>query len=762
MHCWILFAALGLAAPDDVEGVVRVYGSGAPIAGARVAAGEVQAVTDEEGRFTLRAPPGELRLEVTAADFLPLTVTLDDAAPLVLRLVSAVEEVVVVGHRAPPAIDEHVVSMEELRRVPGAFGDPVRALQSLPSVSRTSDLSGELVVRGAEATNTAVYLDGMRVPYLYHLLLGRSVVDPAIVQEVAFHPGGVPPRYGNVTQAVVDARIAEGPADRGVHGTAHLDPLDGGASLSANLSPDTTLRLSGRVGWAAAVATGALGAWNGITGQGAALPELTLPYADHTLRLDHRDGDDVWSLSAIGASDALRYVPGWVPEDVERKAIEDAGYDPYLLIQAGFFRARARWTRTAGRRTASAWVVAGRDVQQNLVPLIGKMGAGGVLDARVTQLHGTAGFSASTPLGPHAALEFGGEGVAQPSVYQDLGGDPEDEAPLPPPLKVLAGYAGSYGALPITLGDSSLTPALRLSAHRLGGPWRVVPEPQLAGRLALSRRAALVGFTGLSSQGPKVTELGAGDARALGVTRALQTSVGVELRLPHGLSLDATAYATHMWGIVVRDTQLSIVDRPNNPLAPPGNWPGLLHEEPVFRSATGQAFGGEVLLRMAPQGPQFGWLSAAVGRSFRTVDGDRMPSDADVPVALGGVYGLTLPRGFSASVRGQLTSGLPFTPLEPAYAYVFNDPSYADIAYFDHAAVPGAPNSDRYPLYARLDLRVEKTWVRPRAAWTLYLDVFNATNRRNPLWATYDWNYGELRRTAYVPIVPSLGLAVEY
>ena len=74
----------------------------------------------------------------------------------------------------------------------------------------------------------------------------------------------------------------------------------------------------------------------------------------------------------------------------------------------------------------------------------------------------------------------------------------------------------------------------------------------------------------------------------------------------------------------------------------------------------------------------------------------------------------------------------------------------------------GQINGARSPTYKQLDLRVEKTWgVRARDI-KLYLDVFNVTNRRNPLLPGYSHSYTEFVTIAWIPIVPSLGLEVSF
>jgi len=61
------------------------------------------------------------------------------------------------------------LTMAEVRRVPGTFGDPVRVIQSLPGAARAPFGTGLLVLRGANPEDSNVYVDGVEVPLVYHL-----------------------------------------------------------------------------------------------------------------------------------------------------------------------------------------------------------------------------------------------------------------------------------------------------------------------------------------------------------------------------------------------------------------------------------------------------------------------------------------------------------------------------------------------------------------------------------------------------------------
>ena len=138
-------------------------------------------------------------------------------------------QVNVVGERSAPASTS--LDRAEARLVPGTFGDPLRAIESMPGV--TPGVAGlpYFYVRGAPPGNVGYFLDGIPVPLLYHGLLGPSVIHPALIERVDFYPGGYPARFGRFAGGIVAATTRE-PEER-VHGEANVRTFDAGGVLEA-------------------------------------------------------------------------------------------------------------------------------------------------------------------------------------------------------------------------------------------------------------------------------------------------------------------------------------------------------------------------------------------------------------------------------------------------------------------------------------------------------------------------------------------------
>ena len=113
-----------------------------------------------------------------------------------------------------------------------------------------------------------------------------------------------------------------------------------------------------------------------------------------------------------------------------------------------------------------------------------------------------------------------------------------------------------------------------------------------------------------------------------------------------------------------------------------------------------------------------------------------------------------MPRGWEIGVRFQLSSGRPTTPFVGA-VYQAECDSYEGI--------PGEARSERMPLFHQLDLRVDKTWsIRNLVRISLYLDLQNVYFHKNVEAYFYSFDFSERYAVTGLPVIPNLGLSVEF
>src|SRR6185437_9852351 len=167
----------------NFEGMVRNRFTKKPMEGAVVTIdGKTKATTDAEGHFEFTdVPLGKHAIEVSGPGVTPVTTeeTLEEKKKLEVKYTvepkeeqkaddaADVEVVVVVPKLQKEAASTQIVASEG-RRVPGTQGDTLKVVQNLPGVARAAAGSGALVVWGAAPQDTRVYVDGVRIPLLYH------------------------------------------------------------------------------------------------------------------------------------------------------------------------------------------------------------------------------------------------------------------------------------------------------------------------------------------------------------------------------------------------------------------------------------------------------------------------------------------------------------------------------------------------------------------------------------------------------------------
>ena len=216
---------------------------------------------DSAGRFTFRdVPPGAVRVRAASFGFEPtdttvlvragasLTVTLRmRVLPQSLAPVNTIAKTPERGRfeeQATPSVVS--ISGAEVRRVP-AIGetDVLRSVALLPGVIARNDFSAGFNVRGGEADQNLVLLDGIPIYNPFHLggLFG-TFIDKA-VSGVDVITGAFPTRYGGRLSSVLDVKSLE-ETRRGAHGTAEVSMLSSSLFSGGSLA-------TGKMSWNFAV-----------------------------------------------------------------------------------------------------------------------------------------------------------------------------------------------------------------------------------------------------------------------------------------------------------------------------------------------------------------------------------------------------------------------------------------------------------------------------------------------------------------------------
>ncbi len=687
-------------ADDDRDaalvGRLRERGTRQPIGAATVIASvagrSFETTSDDKGNFRLALPAGTATVTVSSAGH---------RAYLQIERIAPHEELSVgygleLEKRSPYEIvvttklDRTDVARTKLRgreisQIPGTFGDPFRVIGTLPGVSSMMSLLPFPIVRGSSPGNTGFLIDGVRVPLLFHLLAGPSVIHPEFIDAIEFSPGGFPAEYGGYTGGIVDGKTRS--AGRGEE---KID-FDLNMFQVGGLVREPLPFIGG---------TGTIAARYGFPGflVSLASPRISLSYWDYQARFDGGSANNGFTIFVFGASDALDAVPDGKP-DTDPK-------EPRL--HARFHRVDLRYHRRDGEVDSQYQLTLGSDA--SLSP-----------DADLSGLSATPRIRWATAVSPeldlrlgidgfikHADLTAGTNGLGDLGLLIGVGGEPS---------KMLIAGGVLLEALFHPIPELLIRPGVRYDGYDDTLHRHSAIDPRLLARYRILEAAPelwLKGSVGIYHQPPRFTIPVPGlDEIAFqkGLLESTQFMIGADVVFDQEWSLDAQTYFNQMDPILY-DTQIN----PSaddilklGPQAPPGEAPPTpprstrrIDErlDQLLVPAIGRSYGIELLLRRRSTSGVSGWISYTLSRSERLHDTTWNGFDFDRTHILNVVLSVPLPRQWQIGARAQLQSGRPLTTT---------------------AGLASARTSD----FVRFDLRVDKTAIWNDWLLDFYVDVSN-------------------------------------
>ncbi|MEZ4381091.1 MAG: carboxypeptidase regulatory-like domain-containing protein [Nannocystaceae bacterium] len=685
-----------------LRGAVYPMGRRDAIAGARVVAVDGdQVTTDSDGRFELWLAPGTRTVVVRADGYEDLQVRVDlrngDDVEYEYRLDADIDGNryrTVVRQQREVAISKTTLRDEEIHAVPGARGDPFRVITSLPGAAQLAGFLPYVVVRGAAPGNTGYYLDGIRVPILFHVAVGPSVVHPYFIDSVDFYPSGAPVRLGRYSSGIIEGRTKQASRDR-PRGDFDVRLTDAGGLLEIpfdrRVKPGCketdrrkcergeargSLTLAGRYSYTA-LALSLIPSAN-----------AKISFWDYQARLDHKLGARAnYTLFTFGSFDEigeraapepfLRFEFHRVVNRIRQRLRGDGTVDYSLAL--GLDRSGFDATKT------NEWIVAPRvDLR---IPLRRAKGAvfGFGLDQEFQVFR-----AASDNIGTSdaTALLFNDRTVSATGLYAEL---LWQKGKLEMRPGVRADVYVQDGVSPVLPQASSVTHA-----------WGI--DPRLLVRERLSKRWTLRQNVGVYHQTPSAPFPIPG-FESFGFERGLQRnaqgSVGYEFTVGDQVILTQDAYVGRLSNLQDYDLAAALTDE-------------VLEIEDLVTQVNGWAYGLETMLRLAPQRRLFGWAAYTLSRSTRDFRvGGSAPSDWDQRHILNVVLGYRIGRKWSFGGRVHFHTGRPYTA-------ALDGQTFAD-------ALAQNRNNRRLTPFFQLDVRVERRWT--FRTWTLMamLDVINST-----------------------------------
>jgi TonB family protein len=705
--------------------------------------------TGEDGAFDVPGlSAGRYRVEVVAAGYKALAAEEEleegEDRELIYRLEpeGAVFETVVRDRRPPREvirreITRREITRREITRIPGTGGDALRSIQNLPGMARAPGISGALIVRGSAPGDSRVFFDQLPVPLLYHFGGLTSVINSDLLERIDFYPGNYSVRYGGATGGIVDV-YPRAPATDRFHASLDADFWDISALVETPIGEDWSVAVSARRSYIDWILKAVLPEDGGF--------ELTVAprYYDYQVVADwHPDASDNLRLFLFGSDDKLVFVLG---DDVADNPNFGGGIDFRTL----FHQLQIRWDHRFGAGVENqlnlgtgyqlAETNIGEDFRFDLAncPLYLR-----------NELSWITGRFFTLRTGIDAELTHSRYTMRVPDM---LPGEGEQLDPLTANDAVLEIEGARWYYRPAWYAELELTAVERLRVlyglrlDYFGSVAEVGVDPRLTARYEVVDGTTLKGGVGLFHQEPFPAQsddtFGNPD---LGLIGAVHYGLGVEQKLPAPLDaveVGLEGFYKDVFDLVVSSDE--VVERGGEPVP-----------ERYDNDGTGKIYGLELMIKHQPTERLFGWIAYTLMKSAR-IDRpgeDERPFDYDQTHILTVVASAVLGRGWEAGVRFRLVTGNPETPVV-ATAYDADSDIYWPIY--------GETNSARLPMFHQLDLRIDKNWNLKAIKLAIYLDVQNVYNQKNVEGYSYSYDYSQRVYFTGLPILPSLGLKLEY
>ena len=729
--------------------------------------------TDSTGRFTFRdVPAGSVHVRVNAFGYEPadtsvvvragdttrvsfrLRVLPQSLAPV--RTVAKSPERARFEEQATPSVVS--ISGAEVRRVPAVGeSDVLRSVSLLPGVVARNDFSAGFNVRGGEADQNLVLLDGIPIYNPFHLggLFG-TFIDKA-VSGVDVITGAFPSRYGGRLSSVLDVKsLAE--TRGGAHGTAEVSLLSSSVFAGGTVG-------TGKLSWnVAARRTYADKVVEWIRGSN------DFPYHFQDAQLRARlllPNGGALGLTSYAGKDLLYH------QDESIQLITDPGGpvnfpdddDETITFDWGNQVAGLTLEQPLGGRTTLAQRLAYSrfgthfDLPSQRVYLaqsVAELQVGGSVTHAREHHTVSAGYEASSYRTSYREQIAIGSG--------DNGSDVEFPDPLATDgdttLRQRPAMAGLFAEDLWKPNERWIVRAGLRGEYVSGARWTGV-SPRASAKFFATTRLAFTASGGRYSQWMRamrnedlplrVFDLWLGSDKDIPVSTSTQLGLGVERWLSDTRFLRVEGYG-----------------KTYDHLAEPASTVDPRIRPSLLRYYDGRSYGLDVYLRQLERNGFSGWVAYSYGVTTRERNGlSYWPAhDRRHNANVVATYAPAARRWALGSHLGVAT-GTPYT----GWAGVMNRWRYDPIRGVWSGPgsdgtenVRGSRNGERFPFYWRLDLSAERRFEVGGTSIKPYLNLVNVFNRKNVFLYTLDSKVDPavIKGASQLPFLPSFGLRMEW
>ena len=730
----------------EFKGRVREKGTKKILEGVNVFVlpSKLKGTTDRDGRFVISGvPTGRFSVVVNLPGYQKLEIedeqssggSLEDRDLYLEKTSYLVYETTVFGRKDKRDESSKSLTQEQFLTVPGAQGDPIKAVQNLPGVNRPPQGLASVIIQGSAPQDTAYQIDGHEVPIIFHFGGLSSVMLPEALERVDYLSAGFGPENGRANGGLVNVFTSNPRTDR-YRGFGFFDVYNAGFKLEGPLPGpgDGGFIIGGRQSYVGEVLKSIL---NKASDDLAFTVAPTFSDLSGIFRWKLGEKDE-FKISSIVSSDSLDLL------------FEDPTLGAGFSNKTLFYRLIPQWTHRFSPDLVGRFSLGfGRDfinfgIGSNNFDLDNtQLTTRGELDWKVSP-------SWKTQLGYDHLYTRSNVSFRLPNTLSEGGisnpfaaGESREASVNDVGLRQIGLYWRNEWRPGGEDSAWSLLPGIR--TEWLTDTREFIVLPRFATKYQIDDSLFVRLGSGLYAQAPEPQQsAGTYGNPDLSAPRAAHLAISAEKDFREGGSRGfvLTGGLFHRWFYELVEQSTDQIERD-----------GATVPEYYDNTGAGRAYGAEVLTRMELQ-PFTGWLSYTLSRSVRSSSGGaEQLFQYDQTHLLTAVAAWDLPANWRISSRMRYTTGNPYTPINGSVFDADNNVFFP---------VRGDFFSERLDPFFQLDVRVDKKWVFDTWILWLYLDIQNATNQKNVEQLQYAYDYSESAAVNGLPVVPSFGLKAEF
>jgi len=606
-------------------------------------------------------------------------------------------------------------SGKTLHSAPGSGGDPVRALQSLPGMAYADDEEALPAVRGSRPDDNYFQVDFAPVNYLFHFDGLISVFNTDLIKSFDIYQSGYGPEFSGVTGGVFDVQLRDPQTDR-FRASVDFSLLQAGALIEGPISETQSFYLAGRVSYLDRFFQDD-GEEDEVEEDDDGISITQFPkYSDY-------QGKYVWKPSEEnrltvqfnGAEDAAQFE---ISED-SKEIDTDPVFAGTTRFDVLFHQQSAVWDHKINDKLSFKSLLS-----RNYIDDSGKIGGVGFYE--VIEENYLLKSHASYSLNSRHDLTLGAQiqrGKADVSVSAGI-----------VPCGELDSECVFTGAETLTFEETINSTSTRAFVK---DNWYITDrlilypglafqyedyldkqfiEPRIAAEYTLKENNILSAGLGQYQQAPAFLDsnktFGNPD---LDYSSALHAQVGLQRFFSNSWEIKSELYYKSLDNLATSDPETN-----------------------YSNDGEGYAYGLDTLIRKNLTDKISGWASVSFSKSTRKDKrtGEEFVFDYDQPINMSLVGSYKFNKKWSVGTKLWVHSGTPYTPvvdaIEDAERPGFYRPVY------------GKLNSDRFPTYHRVDLRIDRTFKRKNDnTMGAYFELFNILGTKNALEYNYNADYTE-------------------